>query len=220
MKKLSVIFAFLFMAGLGINVSAQKSGEARLNDILSKMEAADKKIKTLEVGYTQEIFYSATNEKQNISGNLKYKKPSSVFIVQKTPQEQRIYIDGKKITIYTPENSQAVMDNWKNVINGDMAPASLVSFGSNWKTLKKDNVINYAGEDEKNYILELYPAAKKEWSMKMYVSKESLYPQKAVVTASGLTVNVTLSNYKINQEFKKDIFKFEAPAGVEVIKLN
>jgi len=220
MKKTIIFFAVFFMSLFCANVFAQESGESKLNEILSKMEEVDKKVNTLEVNYTQEIVYSATNEKQHISGNLKHKKPNSIYIVQKTPQEQRIYIDGKKITIYTPENSQAVIDNWKNVINGDMAPASLVSFGSNWKTIKKDNIIKYAGEDEKNYILELSPAAKKDWTMQMYVSKDTYYPQKAVVTAAGVTVNVDLINYKINQEFKKDIFKFEAPSGVEVIKLN
>lgn len=220
MKKAIVFFAVFFMPLFCVNVFAQESDESKLNSILSKMEEADKKINTVEVNYTQEIFYSATNEKQNISGNLKHKKPNLIFIVQKTPQEQRIYIDGKKITIYTPENSQAVIDNWKNVINGDIAPASLVGFGSNWKTIKKDNAIKYAGEDEKHYIIELSPTAKKDWTMRMFVSKDTFYPQKAVVTAAGVTVNVELTNYKINQEFKKDIFKFEAPSGVEVIKLN
>ncbi len=199
---------------------AQDDNSEKLNQILLKMEEADKNITALEVNYTQEVFYSATSETQKINGNLKYKKPNNIFIVQKTPQEQRIYIDGKKITIYTPENSQAVVDNWKNMINSDFAPASMINFGSNWRDLKKDNAINYVGEDKDNYVIELYPAKKKEWVMQMSVSKETYYPVKAVVTAAGLAVNVELSTYKLNPNFKKDIFKFSAPEGTEIIKLN
>lgn len=219
MKKLVLFLVAVLLSFGSVSIFAQ-TNEEKLNDVLSKMEAADKKINTLEVDYSQEVFYSATNEMQKVEGNLKYKKPNDIFIVQKTPQEQRIYIDGKKITIYTPENAQAVTDNWKNIVNGDFAPASMVSFGSNWKNIKKDNVINYIGEDTENYILQIYPSQKKEWTMEMYVSKTTFYPRKAVVNAAGLSVNVDMSNYKINQSFKKDIFKFSAPEGVEVIKLN
>ena len=150
MKKLFLIATALVFS-CAVNVSAQFNND-KINDILMKMEAADKKINSLEADYTQEVFYSATDETQNVIGNIKYRKPENIFIIQKTPQEQHIYIDGKKITVYTPENEQAVIDNWKNVINGDFAPASLINFGSSWRELKKENTINYIGEDTENYI--------------------------------------------------------------------
>ncbi|MCL2144212.1 MAG: outer-membrane lipoprotein carrier protein LolA [Endomicrobia bacterium] len=218
MKKIN-IFAFAVLTVFSMNAFAQ-TNEIKLNDVLAKMEAVDKKMDAAEITYTQEIFYSATKETQNITGNLKYKKPNSIFIVQKTPQEQRIYIDGKKITIYTPENSQAVVDNWKDVINGDFTPTSMVNFGSNWKTIRKDNSINYIGEDEKNHIIEIVPAQKNEWNMQLHVDKTTMLPAKAVVTAAGLVVNVNIGEYKVNRNIKKDVFKFTAPEGVEIIELN
>jgi outer membrane lipoprotein carrier protein len=213
------IFAFAALFVFSMNIFAQDN-EAKLNDILSKIEAADKKVNTAEISYSQEIFYSSTKEKQNITGNLKYKKPDTIFIVQKTPQEQRIYIEGKKITIYTPENAQAVIDNWKDVINGDFTVASMVNFGSSWKTIKKDNSVSYVGEDDKNYIIEITPAKKSDWNMQLHIDKTSFLASKAVVTAAGLAVTVNISEYKINQKFKKDIFKFKHSEGVEVIELN
>jgi Outer membrane lipoprotein-sorting protein len=219
MKKLLVIPVFALVSVFALNAFAQSS-EEKLNEILTKMELSDKKITTAEITYSQEIFYSATNETQKITGNLKYKKPDSIFIVQKMPQEQRIYIDGKKITVYTPDNSQAVIDNWKNMINGEFTPTSMVNFGGNWKTISKDNNISYVGEDDKNYIISISPAKKNEWNMQMHIDKESMRPSKAIVTAAGLIVNVNLTQYTINQNFKKDIFKFTAPEGVEIIQLN
>ncbi|MDR1941463.1 MAG: outer-membrane lipoprotein carrier protein LolA [Endomicrobium sp.] len=211
----AMVLALAFFAP---SVFAQ-SNEEKLKDVLAKMEEADKAVKTFETDYSQEIFYTATGEKQLINGNLKYKKPDGIFITQKAPQEQKIYISGGKITVYTPENDQAVIDDWKNMINGDFAPASLISFGSGWKDIQKNNAIDYAAEDEDNYILEIYPNSKKEWTMQIYVSKKTFYPVKAIVLSGGISVNVSLANVKTNQNFKKDIFKFKAPEGVEVIKL-
>ncbi|MDR1695864.1 MAG: outer membrane lipoprotein carrier protein LolA [Endomicrobium sp.] len=218
MKK-SFFAVFFAVCVCAASAFAQDGGK-NLEDILKGMEESDKKINTLEVDYTQQVFYKTTNEKQTITGNLKYKKPSNIFIVQKTPQEQRIYIDGKKITVYTPENSQAVTDSWKNAVNGDFAPAAMVSFGSNRANISKDNDIILEGEEGGNYVLGVSPKAKKEWHMKIYVSKETLYPQKAVISADGLEINVDLTQYKTNLDFKKDLFKFKAPEGVEIIKLN
>ncbi|MCL1971777.1 MAG: outer membrane lipoprotein carrier protein LolA [Endomicrobia bacterium] len=219
MKKISIFVFAAVLSFFAVNVFAQ-SDEARLNEILAKMEAADKKIDTAEITYTQEIFYSATKETQKITGVLKYKRPNSIFIVQRTPQEQRIFIDGKRITVFTPENSQAVVDNWKDVISGDFTPVSMINFGSGWRTIKKDHNINFVGEDEMNYIIEISPAQKKDWSMQLHIDKSTMRPSKAIVTAAGLVVTVTITDYKINQNIKKDVFKFTVPEGVEVIELN
>ncbi|MCL2485568.1 MAG: outer membrane lipoprotein carrier protein LolA [Endomicrobia bacterium] len=217
MKK--IIFTVFFITCFCAAAFAQSGGN-NLDYVLKNMEEADKKVNTLEVDYVQEVIYEFTNEKQKITGNLKYKKPSNIFVVQKTPQEQRIYIDGKKITMYTPENSQAIIDNWKNVVNGDFAPAAMVSFGSNWKNISKDNDISLIGEDENNYILLVAPKSKRDWNMKMFVSKKTFYPQKALVDSDGIIISVDLTSYKTNLDFKKDFFKFNAPEGVEIIKLN
>ena len=217
MKK--AVFALCFAGCLCIPVFSQ-TDDKKIDYVLKNMEEADKKINTLEVEYVQEIFYNTTNEKQKITGNLKYKKPSNIFIVQKTPQEQRIYIDGKKITIYTPENSQAVVDTWKNVVSGDFAPASVISFGSNRTNISKDHDVTLIGEDNDCYTIAVSPKSKKDWNMKIFVSKKTFYPQKAVVSSDGLLINVDLTQYKTDVDFKKDQFKFNAPEGVETIKLN
>ncbi|MDR1195542.1 MAG: outer membrane lipoprotein carrier protein LolA [Endomicrobium sp.] len=215
-----VFAALLVFCAAAFSQEQEKDNEAKLNEIISKMEAVDKKVNTAEISYSQGIFYSSTKEKQNITGNLKYKKPDNIFIVQKTPQEQRVYINGRKITIYTPENSQAVTDNWKDAVNGDFTSASMVNFSGNWKAVKKENNVKYVGEDDKNYILEITPIKKNEWNMQLHVDKTSMLASKAIVTAAGLVVRVDISDYKVNPNFKKEIFKFTAPEGVEVIEFN
>ncbi|AKL97956.1 LolA family protein [Endomicrobium proavitum] len=215
MKKILISFIMMFLI---YPVFAQDADKTQ--GVISKMQENDAQVNTLEADFIQELLFTSTNEKQKISGNVKYLKPDNAVIVQKTPQEQRIYINGRKIIIYTPENFQALEDNYENVINANFSPAAIVNFGANYKNISKNNIVKYLSEDESSYVLEVYPKTNKDWSMKLFVSKENLRPSKAVVLSEGAQVTVEIKNYKINPELNKNLFKFKAPASVEVIKLN
>ena len=204
---------------LPIGVLAQIEDNS-LSDILKKMEEAEKKINTLKADYTRSIFFESTKEKQEFAGTLFLKKPDSVYINQRTPQEQRIYIDGGNITIYVPENEQAVIDDWKNVIDKDFTPATIISFGSNWRKIKRTNVISFGGENEKYVVIKINPMKNEDWNIKIYVSKTTMYPGKAVIESDGVKSEIIFKSYILNPMLDKNIFKFNALAGVEIIKLN
>ncbi|GHT06814.1 hypothetical protein AGMMS49573_08380 [Endomicrobiia bacterium] len=78
------------------------------------------------------------------------------------PQEQRIYINSKNITIYAPENRQAVICSWKNFIDGDFALAVFINFGSSWREIKRTNIISLGGENEKYVVIKVNPIENKE----------------------------------------------------------
>lgn len=67
--------------------------------------------------FVQTIFFESTGEKQKNIGTIFLKKPASIYIIQRAPQEQRIYINGKIITIYTPNERQVIIDIWKNSVD-------------------------------------------------------------------------------------------------------
>jgi len=215
MKKLSLFLAVVLMFG-----AANAFAQNKLDEIFKAMAASDAKVNTLEAVYDQIVDFEITGERQVITGNLKYLKPSSIYVVQKTPQEQRIYIDGKNITIYTPENQQAVIDSWSNAFNVGFAPTSLINMGANHKQIAKNNDIKYLRETEDFYIIEISPKAVKDWVMTVHISKEDLRVKNAIVRSQGTSVTVDIKEYKINQNFDKSMFSFKAPQGVEVIKLN
>lgn len=192
----------------------------KLNVLLLDMEVADKKIHTLKAEYTQTVLFESTKEKQEIVGTLFLKKPNSIYISQKTPQEQEIYIDGRNIIIYTPDNGQALIDNWKNVIDGDFAPATIASFGSSWREVKKTNTMSFGGENENYIVIKIVSVQNKDWTLEIYVSRTTMYPGKAVLKSDGVKVEIIFKSYAVNPTLDKTIFKFNSPNGVEVIKLN
>jgi chaperone LolA len=195
------------------------SKDDNLNNILKKMEEAEKRIYTLKVDYTRSIFFESTKEKQEVSGTLFLRKPNSIYINQMTPQEQRIYIDGKNITTYVPESKQAVIDSWKNFIDGNFAPVVVINFGSIWREIIRTNIISFGGENEKYIVIKVNPMKNKGCNIKVYVSKATMYPGKAVIESDGVRGEIIIKNCTFNPALDKNMFKFNA-SGIEVIKLN
>ncbi|GHT46104.1 hypothetical protein AGMMS49936_04490 [Endomicrobiia bacterium] len=211
-----VILMEIFVFSLGF---AQTSTD-KLSSLLLKMEEADKKINTLKADYTRNVFFKSTKEKQEISGTIYLKKPGSIYIDQKTPLKQYIYIDGKNITTYTPDNEQAIIDKWKNVIDDDFTPVTIVSFGSSWREIKKTNKISFDGEDEKYIIVRVESFKNNGQTIKIYISKATMYPCKTVLESGGTKVEIIFKSYTVNPPLDKNIFKLNVSNEVEVIKLN
>jgi chaperone LolA len=200
-------------------VAFAHSKDDNFNDILKKMEEAEKKIGTFKADYTRSIFFESTKEKQEVSGILFFKKPDRIYINQRVPQEQRIYIDSKNITIYVPENRQAVIGSWKNFIDRDFALAVVINFLSCWREIKRTNIVSFGGENEKYLVIKVNPMGNKDWSIKIYVSKATICPEKAVIESDGVRVEIIFKSCTLNPVLDKNMFKFNA-SGIEVIKLN
>jgi chaperone LolA len=216
----------IFLAGLAVfigtfafSLSFAQMPADKLSSLLIKMEEADKKINTLKADFTQTTFFESTKEEQEISGTIYLKKPESIYIDKRTPQKQHIYIDGKNITTYTPENDQAIIDKWNNVIDGDFAPITIVSFGSSWREIKKTNKITLDSQDEEYNVIAVDPLKNKGWNIKIYISKTTMHPCKAILKSGGTKVEIVFKNYVVNPILDKNMFKLKVSGKVEIINL-
>jgi chaperone LolA len=215
---ISVRILILFSMFFSYNVHAQEiNGE--LLKFLLQLEQNEEKVNTVKAEFVQTVFFESTGEKQKIVGTVFLKKPGRIYINQKTPQEQRIYIYGKTITVYTPSESQAVIDSWKNSVNDDFSPASIVSFGSSWREIKKTNNIILDGYNDNRAIIKIQSLKNKNFNVKIYIAKTSMFPENAVVNSEGVEIELVFKSYIINPELAGSIFKFKAPNNVEIIKL-
>jgi outer membrane lipoprotein carrier protein len=200
------------------NVFAKESSDSLFN-FLIRLEQNEKKINTVKADFVQTIFFEDTGEKQEIVGTVFLRKPDNIYITQRTPQEQRIYINAKTVTIYTPAEKQAIVDNWKNSFDGSFSPAAIVGFGSFWRELKKDNEISLGGYGENSIIIKVSSVKDKNFNAMIYISKISMNPKKAIINSQGLKLEIVFNNYFVNPKLSLDIFKFKYPDDVEVIKL-
>lgn len=190
------------------------------DDILAGIEKKNSSIKDMQAEYSQTITYLATDEKIVSDGIFKHKKPDYINLIQLRPTRQYTYIDGKTITTYVPANKQAVVEKWKNVVNSDVILTTVFKFTKNFKTLKKDYSIVLEKQTNIDYSFLITPINKKEkWKMSITVSKSN-----SLVTASSFdngnfVVDIEIKNYKINNNFSNDVFRFVAPKNIDVIEL-
>ncbi|MDR1952190.1 MAG: outer-membrane lipoprotein carrier protein LolA [Elusimicrobiota bacterium] len=217
MNKKIFLFIISALSFFGPPLLAQEND--KLNEILIQMQGADKEIETLEVDFKQNIIFTETKEKQNFAGRLFFSKPKNILIKRSAPQEQEIYINGNTLTIYTPKTSQAIISDISKNANADFSPASFINFGGNWANLQKENIINYVSENDAEYVLEVYPKKNKNWMMNVYISKETMNANRITVNSDTLSVDITLSNYKINQPLDKQSLRFKPSKNIDVIKL-
>ena len=216
-KKFVSIVITLFVC---VSAVVCEAPEQNIDTILSKLEKQDLAIKDLQADYTQTLTYLATDEQFVSGGIFKHKKPNYIYLGQTTPTKQYSYIDGKNITTYVPDNRQAIVEKWKDVVNSDMLLTSVFKFMQNWKTLKKDYIIELKEETKVDYSFSIKPVNSKEkWTMIITVNKSSSLIAKTSFNNDNFIVDVRLTNYKINNNFKAEIFKFVAPKNVDVIEL-
>ncbi|MDR2351184.1 MAG: outer-membrane lipoprotein carrier protein LolA [Endomicrobium sp.] len=208
----------LILTFFSCNVVAQESSDV-LFDFFTRLEQSEKEIDTIKVEFVQTVFFESTGEKQKIVGTVFLKKPNRIYITQQTSQEQRIYINEKTIMIYTPNEKQVIIDTWKNSVDRDFSPASIVNFGSSWREIKKTNSISLDEYDDNRIVIKIQSLKNNSFNAKIYIAKASMLTEKAVITSAGTKIELVFKNYIVNSELAVATFNFKAPNDVEIIKL-
>jgi outer membrane lipoprotein carrier protein len=212
-KKIStLLFALL--------VVSQYSLADNLKAFFKLLENSDKKIKILKADFTQELSFDGQKEKQTTKGKVIVKKPNFTLIDQKTPQEQKIFIENQKITIYTPENKQAIVNSWNNAVDGKFNFTFILNFADEKENIQKTNDISLISETERYYEICLEPKDKNGWVANVFISKETMLVEKAVLKSAGSITEVRFSDYEINPDISKSIFRTKFPKDTEIISLN
>lgn len=217
-KKIFNLLLTVMMLFVGSTVFCQE--QTRTDIVLTNLEQKNKTITDFQTNYFQTITYLSTDEQLKLEGIFKYKKQNYIYMEQTNPSKQYTYIDGKNITTYIPANRQALVEKWKDVVNSDIILTSIFKFINDWKSLKKDYVIELKEETKVDYSFLIQPKDTKEkWEMIIVISKNTFQVINASFNNKNFVVNVKLMNYKTNNNFSKDMFKFAAPKNIDVIYL-
>lgn len=215
-KIFQVLFIFIMM--LFVCFPLIWAQMEKLNDVLMKMEQVNMQMQDMQFDYVQKLKYRDVDEEQTTKGTIKYRDKNHICLYQKPPQEQYIYVDGSKITTYVPANKQAIVENWKNLLNNDELLMTIIDFNKNWKTFKKNHIIELDSETETDYVLFIKsknPAL--NWIMYIELNKESFLMDTATYSNKNYTVNINLTNYGIDNNFSDDVFKFKPTEDIDVI---
>ncbi|MDR3112608.1 MAG: outer-membrane lipoprotein carrier protein LolA [Elusimicrobiota bacterium] len=219
MKKTVALLTYLFLA-----VACLKTlvfAQSNLDDFYAKLNDAESKIKTLKVDFKQTIIFEETNEQQSTVGTITFKKPDKMHISQKTPQEQHIYIAGtKNVTVYTPENKQAVINKWEDFAGEDTSLAFIIDFSKKRKQISKTNDITLLKSYGDFFVVNIKSKTSKNWIMNLYIKKENMLIEKAEIQNDTVLSEINFSNYLINPQILKSDLEFTVPENVEVINFD
>lgn len=197
--KIIICFLVFFYTSVGFTQSA----ESVLKSLQNKFDS----ITDLSTDVAQK-----SNGKSSLSGKMYFKKENSLRIEF---GNQTIVADGTTSWNYNKKDKKVIISDY------DEAGSGLLSINYLVYQYPSECDLSLSSEGSKQ-ILILKPKSNKNnlGEVKLYITKENLI-NKAVISnpASGI-MEVSFSNYRLNQDLSDSKFSFTAPEGTTVVDLR
>lgn len=153
-----------------------------------------------------------SNGKTSLTGKMSFKKDNKIRIEF---DNQTIVADGKTSWNYNKKNKKVIISDY------DEAGSGLLSINYLVYQYPSECDLSLSTEGS-NQILNLKPKSKKNniGEVKLYISKENLIDKALISNPASGTMEVSFSNYKLNQNLPDSKFSFTEPEGTTVVDLR
>lgn len=152
------------------------------------------------------------NGQSNLTGKMYFKKENNIRLEL---GNQTIVADGKTSWNYNKKNKKVIISDY------DEAGSGLLSINYLVYQYPSECDLSLSTEGS-NQILNLKPKLKKNnlGEVKLYISKENLIDKALISNPASGTMEVSFSNYKLNQNLPDSKFSFTEPEGTTVVDLR
>jgi outer membrane lipoprotein carrier protein len=153
-----------------------------------------------------------SNGKSSLSGKMYFKKDNNLRIEL---GNQTIVADGKTSWNYNKKDKKVIITDY------DEAGSGLLSINYLIYQYPSECDLSLSSEGS-SQILNLKPKSKKNnpGEVKLYITKENLIDKAVISNVASGTMEVSFSNYKLNQNLPDSKFSFSAPEGTTVVDLR
>ena len=186
------------------------AAEQRLNQFF-------KQVHSMRADFTQSVISDARSSVDKSQGVLQMQRPGKFHWDYKSPYEQQIVADGKKLWIYDVEMEQVIVKSLDLAL-GD-TPAVLLS-GDATITDKfiVTQITENVGGDLSLFWLQLVPKQEEASFEKLLLAFSGSNLQiMELKDAFGQITRLTFANLEQNPDINPSVFNFVAPPGVDVI---
>ena len=201
-----------------------------LTQILSQMNEASKRLKTLSANLANTTFTKLVNDKSTEAGQIFFRKGKSteIRVEFQTPERKILLLKKNKGEIYFPKINQIQEYNLEQN-SGLVQQFLLLGFGSDSGELKKTYNVKYLQEEDlegdTTVLLELVPrkgtVAAQISKIQMWVSEESWLPtQQQLFESGGDYLIARYSGVKVNRPLSNSTFELGAPSNAKRVKMN
>jgi outer membrane lipoprotein-sorting protein len=197
--KILISLLVLFLSTVGFTQSA----ESVLKSLQNKFDS----ITDLTSDITQK-----NNGQSNLTGKMYFKKENNIRLEL---GNQTIVADGKTSWNYNKKNKKVIISDY------DEAGSGLLSINYLVYQYPSECDLSLSTEGT-SQILNLNPKSKKNnlGEVKLYISKENLIDKAVISNPASGTMEVSFSNYKLNQNLPDAKFSFIEPEGTTVVDLR
>ena len=153
-----------------------------------------------------------SNGKSSLSGKMYFKKDNNLRIEF---GNQTIVADGKTSWNYNKKDKKVIISDYNETGSGLLSINYLVY------QYPSECDLSLSSEGSKQ-ILILKPKSNKNnlGEVKLYITKENLIDKALISNPASGTMEVSFSNYKLNQNVPASKFSFTAPEGTTVVDLR
>ena len=197
--KILISFLVLFCSTVGFTQNA----ESVLKSLQNKFDS----ITDLSTDVAQK-----SNGKTSLSGKMFFKKENNLRIEF---GNQTIVADGKTSWNYSKKDKKVIISDY------DEAGSGLLSINYLVYQYPSECDLSLSSDGSKQ-ILNLKPKSKKNnlGEVKLYITNENLIDRAVISNPATGTIEVSFSNYKLNQNLSDSKFSFIAPEGTTVVDLR
>jgi outer membrane lipoprotein-sorting protein len=153
-----------------------------------------------------------SNGKSILTGKMYFKKENNLRIEF---GNQTIVADGETSWNYNKNSKKLIISNY------DEEGAGLLSINYLVYQYPSECELSLSSEGSKQ-ILNFKPKSKKNslGEVKLYITKENLIDKAVITNTASGNMEVSFSNYKLNQNISDAKFSFTAPEGTTVVDLR
>jgi outer membrane lipoprotein carrier protein len=191
--------------------------ETSIDGLTGKIQQRYSEISDLSAMFSQESLFLGLNQRKSAKGRLRFLKPGMMDWEYLEPEPQRFVADGQTLWFYQPELSQVTVSEFKKSFESDLPVSFLLGLGSLQESF--DLIKTCRGLDKLTLHLKSKSADSSVAGFELSVNKNDYTPMGALITdVGGNETKISFSELKINTGVKPEIFKFEIPKGVDIIR--
>lgn len=204
------------IAALGI-VTASPPAAIPVEEIVRQVQARFDATGDFTADVRQELVMISTNRTFKGKGTVAFKRPGRMRWTLKTDEEQIIIADGTTLWVYQPEEQQVLKSPFQSAFRS----SSPISFLTGVGRIDRDFLVTLDGREEGRVHLQLVPRADEGEIGRLRLTIET--GAFDIVGAEirdplGNVTKLEFSNLRRNLGLDESIFRFEVPAGIDIIE--
>ncbi|ATZ74410.1 outer membrane lipoprotein carrier protein LolA [Idiomarina sp. X4] len=194
----AVWFAAVMAVSMNAFASDNNSDKKELQQLL-------KQTQSLSAEFEQQVKDEQGNVLQTLSGNMKLKRPASLYWHTLSPDETVMVANGEKVWYYNPFVDQVTIYAQQDMVDNSPLLLVLDNNTNQWQNYSVSHV------DDRYLVKHNNDASQLE-----LVFDGNTLTEITLVQAQGERTELMLSDVVLNPQIDGEQFTFEVPAGVDV----